>query len=115
MKKNENNTRQHNNSNFDVRQHRWIWIVVSVVLLISFDLSPFGGNIRFYSTWINCGQKPFEMRSGYLGVGALYYQDAKAFEPIRFGYSRYYCTPLEAEQAGLSASPDHYEYKYLNK
>jgi hypothetical protein len=114
MKQNENNTRQHNNSNHDVRQHRWIWIVLSVVLLVAFDLSPFGGNIRFYSTWINCGQKPVVLTTAP-GAGISWYKEAKVIEPVRFLYQKYYCTPFEAERAGLSASPDHYEYKYLNK
>lgn len=115
MKKIEFSRKQHHTSNTDGRRGRWLYTVAAMIVLIALDISPFGGNIRLYSTWLNCGQKPVEMGSGYLGTGALYYHEAKAFEPVRLGYSRYYCTPLEAEQAGLSASSDHYEYKYLNK
>jgi len=41
------------------RRHAIIALSVLFVLLVVFDLSPFGGgNIRFYGKWIECGTKP---------------------------------------------------------
>lgn len=97
---------------------RKIIIFTAIVLaaLVVFDLSPFGGNVRFYATWISCGQKPVAA-GGELSLGSklLYYKEPIAFQPIRFLQPEYFCTPLEAEQAGYSANPDSYEYPHLNR
>ena len=94
---------------------RWVFIILATVVLIAFDLSPLGGNLKFYTTWIKCGRKPVEVATNFMGVGAPYYREVSSIEPVRFGYSTYYCSPQKAEEAGFSASPDRYEFKYLKQ
>jgi len=96
---------------------KWIvTVVVVLVLLVIFDLSPFGGNIRFYSSWINCGQKPVAAGGELtLGSNLLHYQESAPFQLVRFPQPEYFCTPLEAEQAGYSASPTQYEFPNLQR
>ena len=99
--------------------NRWVKRSVAIgiflALLLVFDLSPFGGNIRFYMKWAECGQKPVGTRgSGLMNTGAIHYVEPSTFSISR-PYSDYFCTPLEAEQAGFSANPDYYEFPHLNK
>lgn len=108
----------HNQERPSAFRRKWLrkLIVVGILagIVIIFDSSPFGGNVAFYSKWISCAGVPYErIGVGYMGQGLPYYSRAKVFEPIRQGRPVYYCTPLEAEQAGLSASPDRQEYWYL--
>lgn len=85
-------------------------IIGAVIVLLLLDLTPFGGNITFYSKWIECGQKPVELRSK---PGLAWYVQSSSFEPFRLGYTNYICTPLQAEQAGYSANPNSYEFPNL--
>lgn len=100
-------------------QKRWIrkrLIIISLCILISLlilDLLPTGGNMRLWAKWIECGQRPVE-EFGRLG-GANHYKYPATFEIARFGIRTYYCTPLEAEKAGLSANEHYYEYPHLEK
>ncbi len=87
---------------------RLITVVLVLTGILLFDLSPFGGNIRFYSTWIECGQKPVQTATTP-GAGIHWYVQSKSFEPGRYGYVNYFCTALEAEQAGFSANKNQYE------
>lgn len=100
------------------RNRRRIIIALSIIvaLLIIFDLSPFGGNARFYATWIGCGQKPAaeDISIGF-GAQVSHYIEPKAVEPVRFGQPDYFCTPLEAEKAGYSSNPNQYEFPHLDK
>lgn len=93
-------------------------IVVIVILIgsIIFELSPFGGNTRFYAAWISCGQKPVasDVSIG-LGAKVSHYVEPGAFEPFRFGQPEYFCTPIEAEMAGYSASPDRYVFPNIKQ
>ena len=95
-----------------------IGLVLSLVMLLAvlFDSSVFGGNFRFYSKWVECGQKPLR-DSGYPGGGVRFYEPAPSFQPIFRGgtHEKYFCTPLEAEQAGVSANPDTYEFPNLDQ
>ncbi len=100
-----------------VRSHRWI-VVAAIVLfiLIIFEVSPFGGNVRFYAKWVTCGEKPLSAGDELiLGSNVQYYKQAAAFQPVRFIQPNYFCTPLEAEQAGYSASPNQYEFPHLQQ
>lgn len=99
------------------KQRRLIAIIVGalVILVILFDLTPFGGNVRFYTTWIGCGQKPVATSgSGYMNSGAINYYEPSPFPGIHPTID-YFCTPLEAEKAGYSASPNQYEFPHLRQ
>ena len=95
---------------------KWIVVVVAVLgLLVVFDLSPFGGNVHFYTSWASCGQKPVATAgSGYLNSGAIHYYEP-SWLPGLHPTIEYFCTPIEAEQAGYSASPDQYEFPNLQR
>lgn len=45
----------------------------------------------------------------------LFNVEPAGFEPLRFRIPDYYCTPLDAEKAGLSASSDRYVFPELDK
>ena len=87
-------------------------IGLSVLLaLILLDLSPFGGNIRFYTTWVNCGGKPVQLQSW---GGMAWYEESPTFTPFLRNQS-WLCSPLEAEKHGYSANPNYYEAPELKK
>ena len=95
------------------RKHTIIGVVVFIILLVLIDLSPFGGNIRFYSKWIDCGQKPLiGIGSGFMNVNAQHYHEAETFQ-IGLRNQNWYCTPIEAERAGYSANKNSYEFPNL--
>ena len=108
------------NKAINIQQHKGrralIISLVVLVALIAFDISPFGGNVRFYATWIGCGQKPVASDIS-LGFGAkvLNYIEPSAIQVVRFGQPNYFCTPLEAEKAGYSANPNQYEFPHLQQ
>ncbi len=87
-------------------------VVSSVLLLI--DLSPLGGsNVKLYVKWASCGSWPIETM-GYHTGQVPNYRSAAPFLLSR-GADHYFCTPLEAEQAGYSANPNFYDYPHLNE
>lgn len=92
-------------------------IIVTIIFSMSlFDIfSPFGGNIRFYAKWHECGSKPVSERVA-LSFGATpeSYEDSQTIAAYRM-QARYFCTPLEAEKAGYSANPDRMEFPNLDK
>lgn len=90
-------------------------IVIALAAIVLFDLTPFGGTIRYYATWTRCGEKPVvTVGSGYYnGHTPSYHQAPTVY--IFPGNQEYFCTPLEAEKAGYSASPDNYEFPHLTK
>lgn len=90
--------------------------VILIAVLVAFELSPFGGNVRFYAKWIECGRKPVASDIS-IGLGAQVsnYVEPAPFQPARFGQPEYFCTPLEAELAGYSANPNTYEFPNINK
>lgn len=91
-------------------------IVIILLLVVIIDLTPFGGNIKFYAKWIECGQKPVALVSSrYMNSGPRYYFTPLSFEPIRYTSPNYLCSPLDAEKAGYSASPTGYEFPHLYK
>lgn len=99
-----------------VSRHILLLSIASIVLaLILLDLSPFGGNARFYYKWIECGQKPVSERIALvLGSDVPSYIESKTLQVSRM-QTKYFCTPLEAEQAGYSASPTDYEFPHLKQ
>lgn len=105
-----------NKANFHSNWKQYRWVIIVVVLLaviVAFDLSPIGGNTRFYSKWVECGQKPVASDVS-LNVGAHppSYTIPPNIAVIRLSPT-YFCTPLEAEQAGYSANSDRYEFPHL--
>lgn len=68
-------------------------------MLIVADLTFLGDNIRVYSKWIQCGERPVEIVSTP-GAGREWYQEVRTFELMRFGNSTYFCSAHEAETAG---------------
>ena len=87
------------------------FILVGVVLfvIVTVDLTPLGGNIRYYHKINQCGNTPYITHFSFR-TNRLYYQkDTSKFEILR-GFKTYYCSPLEAEKAGGSFS--EYEVSY---
>lgn len=94
-----------------------IAVVVVIVLIgsIIFELSPFGGNARFYAAWISCGQKPVATAgSGLMNSGAMHYYNPTSL-PGSHPTIEYFCTPIEAEMAGYSANPDRYVFPNIKQ
>lgn len=102
----------------NVAQLKKVSIVLAVilVLLVLFDFTPFGGSIRFYAKWIECGNRPMTISgSGYLNAGVSHYYPAPVISLTRGSNRPYFCTALEAEQAGYSANEHVYSFPELNK
>lgn len=90
-------------------------IVAAVIVLLVFiyDISGFGGNIRFYGKWAECGVRP--LQSGILYTGRIpHYVDTPIFSLMRLSPA-YFCSPREAELGGYSANPQYYEFPHLSK
>jgi len=83
-----------------------------IAALAVFELSPIGGNVRFYSGWIQCGHKPIS--SDLSNDSIKYYYESMSW-PGSHSAIEYFCTPLEAELAGYSANPNRYEFPNINK
>jgi len=98
-----------------VRRKKTIAIaMIAVIAMILIDLSPFGGNIRFYSKWIECGQKPVVgLGSGYWNAGVRHYEESSTFK-LFLRNQTWYCSPIEAERAGYSANEDYYRTPALD-
>lgn len=85
--------------------------ILLVVLFLAYDLSGIGGNIKFYSKWIECGQKPVQPRRFYVGE-VSHYSPSPTFSFMRLS-SDYFCTPLDAEREGFSANAKSYDFPHL--
>lgn len=98
-------------------KRRGVIILIAGILVsfIALEFLQLGGNTRFYTTWIYCGQKPVatedSMQSGSL---VIYHYEPTALPGVHASWN-YFCTPLEAEQAGYSASPTQYEFPNLQR
>ena len=88
----------------------FIIVAVMVLALILIDFSPAGGNIRFYAKWIECGGRPVQTASW---KGIAWYEPAPVFALVRS--KQWFCTPLQAEQAGYSANSQAYEFPHLTE
>lgn len=86
-----------------------IAIVVAIPLIL-FDLTPFGGNLRFYAKWLECGNRPVQVASWN---GIAWYEQSPIFSVPRTQV--WYCTPIEAERAGYSASQNNWDFPNLVK
>lgn len=81
-----------------------------VAILVINDLFFFGGNIRFYTKWIECGSKPL-VGAGKPGI--KWYEESSTFDLVRG--QTWFCTPLEAEQAGYSANEYSWDRPHLRE
>lgn len=96
-----------------VKKHKKLSLVfLMLVLVLIFDLSPFGGSIRYYAKWAACGTKPVSLHAQ---PGLMWYTQTSSIEITRFGYQEYRCTPLEAEQAGYSASSTAWSFPHIQQ
>ena len=84
--------------------------LITVTSLIVFDLSPFGGNIQFYTKWIDCGKRPLEATAGFAGSVPHYYEGA-VFAPMRS--KKLFCTPGKAERAGYSSNEHSWQQDHI--
>ncbi len=94
-------------------------VVVLVFLSVSlFYLSPLSGYTQFYSKVHECARWPVVVggfgHSIYETVVPYYYTPPRGMTLTR-AYIGIYCTPLEAEQHGFSASSKKYETPELDK
>ena len=105
-------------SNSSELKSNLIKAVVAVIILggiLLFDiLTPYGGNVHFYREWMRCGQRPYESHV-LPGGGVGYYVQSPAVSIFRGNTTIYYCTPLEAERAGLSANSHQYHFPHLEE
>ena len=114
MPKSAKNTKNASDLLFKNRQLLNV-ILIILSLLFVYDLAV-GGNMRFYAKWIECGSKPIEGRGpGFSTSDPKFYKEGGGMiEPYRL-HPDLFCTPLEAEEAGYSASPGYYYFPNLNK
>lgn len=108
--------KDHNSVSRFLGKHKiLISVIVLLLLILLFDLSPFGGNIRFYAKWAECGQKPISSDvSWYFEPSIPSYVTSPTFSLMRMS-PVYFCTPLEAEQADYSANPTEYYFPHLKQ
>lgn len=101
------------NDNWRAHRRRVILLVVTILVFLTvlIDLSPVGGNMRFYLKWSACGAKPVQVQSL---PGNAWYEDSPTF-PLIFRNQSWYCTPIEAEKAGYSAYPNSFSFPHLEK
>lgn len=86
-----------------------------VGLLILFDFTPFGGTMKYYSTWVKCGHAPVVTRgSGYWNTGVSHYITPPKVN-IFPGMQTYFCTAFDAEKHGYSANPKIYDFPVLEE
>ena len=86
-------------------------IVITVVLIDLFAF--FGGHLRYSWNWIRCGGTLYQSDSK-LWSGVRHYRSVPAVSLFHQHVDTYYCSPLEAERAGLSADPDTYRFPHLH-
>lgn len=87
-------------------------LVSSVSLILIYDILMIGGNIAFYSKWIECGNKPLSV--GISVKGPEFYEESAPVSLARFD-NRFFCTPRDAERSGFSSSEDRYSFPNLSK
>lgn len=101
-----------------IKQRRKVVAVVVVIVVIPiliYDIFLFGGNVPLYVKWIECGQKPVVASgSGFMNDKVPYYSAPPTYSPFRRS-TYYFCTPLEAERAGYSASDSTKYFPELDK
>lgn len=105
------NSKRHFPKGFWKRLAVVVGVPVGAVFVLAF--SPIGHNTEFYVKWLSCGQQPLQAR-GKIASPLVWYEPSPMIQVFRPS-STYFCTPLEAEQAGYSASPDRYDFPHLKQ
>lgn len=75
-------------------------IVIIILLVVLFDMTPYGGNIVFYSKWIQCGRRPVQVASA---PGSAWSEEAPLFAVPRTQVL--YCTSAQAASNGYDGAP----------
>lgn len=88
-------------------------LLLIVMLGLVYDLVGLGGNVRFYTKWIQCGNRPI-VADQSLGFGASVpnYANSPVLSLLRMSPEQF-CSPRDAELAGYSASRQSHEYPHL--
>ena len=96
------------------KRKKWPFVVLAIIVgVVLIDQTFIGGTTLFYRTWLTCGQRPvMAVGTGFMNAGVAHYVDTPDIN-IFPGGQDYYCTPIEAERAGFSASDKKYEYPHL--
>lgn len=90
-----------------------IIVAALLVLAVVFDLTPFGGTIKYYSTWVGCGHTPVVIGgSGFFNTGVSHYYTPPKVA-IFPGGKTYFCTAFDAEKHGYSANSEEYNFPVL--
>ena len=91
------------------KKHTLIGAVI-VMILGLYDLSGIGGNAHFSIKWMQCGERPVVGHgSGLMNADKPYYSDSATVALMRLSPD-YFCSPLEAERAGYSASRHQFDF-----
>jgi hypothetical protein len=99
----------------DAKKKTFKIIAIVIGVLLIFDLSPLGGTMKFYTTWVSCGHKPVvTVGSGYFNTGVSSYHFPPNFNLFPGGQD-YFCSPFDAEKHGYSANPNEYDFPVLKK
>ncbi|PID33525.1 hypothetical protein CR969_00290 [Candidatus Saccharibacteria bacterium] len=84
-----------------------------IILIVLYDLSGLGGNIQFYSKWIQCGRKPLSLGVSHKGQ-VSHYIKSPTFSLMRLSQD-FFCDEREAELKGISADERRYKFPNLSK
>lgn len=88
-------------------------VLGALAVLVLADLTPLGGNLRFYSKWIQCGSRPvYTQKGAFATAGVPNYVYAPNLGFFR-GSMPYYCSATDAERDGYSANDKYYDFPNL--
>ncbi len=99
------------------KPHNWpkiIMITVCVIValtLIDIVTPVWGGQVRFYAKWSDCGRLPIQGDQTY--KGPKFYKKAAVFDAFRDNRIEYFCSPKEAEMQWYSSDQNSASYPNL--
>lgn len=81
------------------------WYINSVISLVFLGVAVIvdiiiGGNILFYTKWIECGHKPIQLDEGIAYKRSRQYMISPATVDVNRGNQSYVCTEDEARERG---------------
>ena len=88
-----------------------ITVLVLVIVVLLLDQTLLGGNTKYYTKWASCGSQPVQIQSL---PGISWYEETDP-SPSILRNTSLYCTPIEAERAGYSASRNELSFPNLEK
>lgn len=89
-------------------------IILAVIIGLFWFDSVFVGSVPFYAKWIQCGQKPVERQVKLASSASWYHEVGPIRLPAWPATNDFFCTPHDAEMAGISASQYGYEFPHLS-